>query len=62
MTTNTRKARANVPRTYTVRNIYRNYSSDEEKTSNLTKLANGIAQIIMDKQQKKTFSQMSKFK
>ena len=61
MTTNARKPKANAPRVYTVRNIYRNYSSDEEKTSNQTKLANGIARIIMAKQQIKTFSPTGKF-
>ena len=62
MTTNLRKPKASASRAYTVRNIYRSYSSDEEKTANLAKLANGIVQIITAKQQKRTVSPMGKFK
>ena len=62
MTTNTRKPKSNTPRAYTVKNIYRNYTSDEEKKSNQAILANGIAQIITAKQQKKSFNAIGKFK
>ena len=62
MTTNSRKPKAYMPRAYAVRNVYRNYSSDEEKTTNLTKIANGIAQIITAKQQKKAANPMGKIK
>ena len=62
MTTNARKPKTRGPRTYTVKNIYRNYSSDKEKTLNITKLANDIAQIITAKQQEKTSNPMGKIK
>ena len=60
MTSKPRKPKTNASRAYTVRNIFRIYTSDEEKTANLSKLANGITQIITAKQQKRNVSPIGK--
>ena len=62
MTTNSRKSGANGPRGYTVRNIYRNYVSDEEKALNLARLKNGVIRIVSVKQQGETINPIGKFK
>ena len=62
MTTTSRKLKENVPKSYTVRNIYQCYPTDKEKTLYLSKLANGIAQIITANQQKKSSGSLGNYK
>jgi len=62
MTTTSRKLKENIPRAYTVRNIYRCYPTDKEKELYLAKLANGIAQILSANQQKKSSTSLDKIK